>query len=89
MSWKFWKKDTTPLERVPLDKEYLRSLSRLDYLESSLNRLVKDNMVVPSIEVWFEKLSKYIPDIREEELEYCKAYLRRAGFRGWDRWRVE
>jgi len=58
-------------------------VNRRDYIEKKLDLLMRDCPVVEKVDVWFSKIKDYIPDVREEELNYCKEYIRRHAFRKW------
>ena len=65
------------------------SLRRQAYLQKQLDTLIKYNMVVDSLDDWYSKIQIWIPDLQEKEVEFCKAYLRKRAFNGWDggKWR--
>lgn len=85
MSWKFWKEDE-PVRDVLLENVN-DILSRRNYLEGKLDSLIRDNMVVSSLEDWYGKLKLYIPDLTDSEWKFCKTYLTKKAFSGWERWR--
>ncbi len=60
MSWKFWEKDGPDPGEILL-KNVNSILARRNYLEEKLDSLIRDNMVVSSLEDWYGKLKLYIP----------------------------
>jgi hypothetical protein len=56
-------------------------------LAKQLDLLVRHHPVVPSLDTWLSKIRDYVPNLRPDEEEWCKDYLARRGYEGWDRWR--